>query len=53
MPLSHASVARLPTEERQRSSASMHCTFHLVKEQVKKQKTKNKKQLSAALDIFA
>ncbi|MEZ5576253.1 MAG: hypothetical protein R3F36_10315 [Candidatus Competibacteraceae bacterium] len=53
MPLSRASVARLPTEKRQRFSASMHHAFHLVKEQVKNQKTKNKKQLSAALDIFA
>ena len=43
MPLSRASVARLPTEKRQRFSASMHHTFHLVKERVKKQnKTKQK-----------
>ena len=39
MPLLRASAARLPTEERQRSSASMHRTFHLVKEQVKNKKT--------------
>ncbi len=38
MPLSRAFVARLPTEKRQRSSASMHHTFHLVKERVKNKK---------------
>jgi hypothetical protein len=43
MPLLRASAARLPTEERQRSSASMHHTFHLVKEQVKQKNKKNKK----------
>ena len=48
MPLSRAFVARLPTEKRQRSSASMHHTFHLVKERVKnKNKNKNKNKKTA------